>query len=125
MPLVASWTFGENRLKLAVNVPAAPVVTVSTPLGPELEDPPLLPPQAASRPAIATAATVTAIDRSFQCLVIVDTHFRQSAVRAGARGIRRPEATTRCAVIETLYRLSVKALIGKNAPELSSGKGFD
>src|ERR1700760_2287366 len=80
MPLVGSSTAGEYRLKLSANVPADPVVTVSTPLCFEGDEPPPPPPplplQAARPPAATNAAAARATGRTFQCLVIVDTLFR-------------------------------------------------
>src|ERR1039458_1865048 len=68
MPLVGSSALGENMLKSSANVPADPVVTVSTPLAPDvLAVPLLLPPQAASRPT-ATIVAPAAIPRTRQGL---------------------------------------------------------
>jgi hypothetical protein len=72
MPFVASSALGEYRLKSSANVPAAPVVIVSTPVGAvdELLVLGLLP-QPASTPAVTSAATA-AIVRTRHGLVGID-----------------------------------------------------
>src|SRR5580698_8956504 len=79
MPRDGSSALGENWLKLSTKSPAAPVVTVRTPLGPDVEEPPellVLPPllQAAR---VATARTAAAVEanKTCLCLFIVDTLF--------------------------------------------------
>src|ERR1039457_388729 len=151
MPLVATSALGENWLKFFSNVPADPVVTVSTLLWPVGDfSPPLPLPHAASNPAAATAAATVAIDRIRQCLVIADTLISAVVLRAygamsaghGSKRLPRPcglsgwtprlapppgwrgsgslPATGCRAVIEALYRLSVK----HQEPHRESGTGY-
>src|ERR1700677_94819 len=118
MPRDGSSALGENWLKLGTKSPAAPVVTVRTPLGPDVDEPPellVLPPllQAAR---VATARTAAAVEanKTCLCLFIVDTLFPVTTGTAGTT----PRKLIRCVVIEALYRLSV------NPRRLMKQQGF-
>src|SRR5271170_2469039 len=100
MPRDGSSALGENWLKLSTKSPAAPVVTVSTPFGPDVAEPPglLAPPLLqAARVATARSTAVVGANKTCLCLFIVDTLFpvaqERLALRHGSNPMCRDRST--------------------------------